>query len=273
MVEGLETVGGGGGGLGDAPKDEARPTVGIVGFGAFGRLIATHLRSHVSLVAYDPATAMLGWDDAFGVAHADLATAAACDIVILATPVDRLAAAMIDCRANLRPGALVLDVCSVKVIPAQLMRDLLPDTVEAIGAHPLFGPQSGRDGIVGLKMALCPIHTPAAARSRVRRIAAFARKALGLKVFITTPEAHDREAAMVQGLTHLIAKVLVQMEPLPTRMTTASFDRLMQAVDMVRYDAAEVFLAIERLNPYAVDVRNRFFNLSAQLQATLEEEA
>jgi prephenate dehydrogenase len=250
----------------------ARQTVGIIGFGAFGRLIATHLRPYFALTAYDPATPTRGWDEALGVAHADLAQAAACDIVILATPVDRLAAALADIRDHLRPGALVLDVCSVKVIPARLMHDLLPDTVEAIGAHPLFGPQSGRDGIAGLKMALCPIRTPGRGRSRVRRVAAFARKALRLKVFITTPEAHDREAAMVQGLTHLIAKVLVQMEPLPTKMTTASFDRLMQAVDMVRYDAAEVFLAIERLNPYSADVRNRFFSLSAQLQETLEEE-
>jgi len=256
-------------GLGDG---QARQTVGIIGFGAFGRLIATHLRAHFALTAYDPATTSRGWDEALGVAHADLAVAAACDIVILATPVDRLAAALADIRDHLTPGALVLDVCSVKLIPARLMRDLLPDTVESIGTHPLFGPQSGRYGIAGLKMAVCPIRTPGGAKPRGRRVAAFVRKALRLKVFITTPEAHDREAAMVQGLTHLIAKVLVQMEPLPTQMTTASFDRLMQAVDMVRYDAAEVFLAIERLNPYAVDVRNRFFALSAQLQGTLEEE-
>jgi prephenate dehydrogenase len=258
--------------LGEARRGEAPRTVGIIGFGAFGRLIATHLRRHFALSAYDPATAMRGWDEASGVTHADLALVAACDVVILATPVDRLAAALAAIRDHLKPGALVLDVCSVKVIPSGLMRELLPDSVEAIGTHPLFGPQSGRDGIAGLKMAVCPIRTPPLRRSRARRLAAFVRKALGLKVFITTPEDHDREAAMVQGLTHLIAKVLVQMEPLPTRMTTASFDRLMQAVDMVRYDAAEVFLAIERLNPYSADVRDRFFSLSAQLQATLEEE-
>jgi prephenate dehydrogenase len=256
-------------GVGDG---EARQTVGIIGFGAFGRLIATHLRSHFALSAYDPATVTRGWDEALGVTHADLASAAGCDIVILATPVDRLAGVLAAIRDHLRPGALVLDVCSVKLIPAKLMRDLLPDTVEAIGTHPLFGPQSGRDGIAGLTMAVCPIRGTTLASRRARRVAAFARKALRLKVFITTPEAHDREAAMVQGLTHLIAKVLVQMEPLPRRMTTASFDRLMQAVDMVRYDAPEVFLAIERLNPYASDVRNRFFALSAQLQETLEEE-
>ncbi len=259
-------------GKGGAGKGEAPQTVGIIGFGAFGRLMAVHLRPHFALTAYDPATATRGWDEALGVTHADLATVAACDIVILATPVDRLASALTAIRSHLRPGALVLDVCSVKLVPAQLMRDLLPDTVEAIGTHPLFGPQSGRDGIAGLTMAVCPICWSTPASPRVRRVAAFARKALRLKVFITTPEAHDREAAMVQGLTHLIAKVLVQMEPLPRRMTTASFDRLMQAVDMVRYDAPEVFLAIERLNPYSADVRKRFFALSAQLQASLEEE-
>jgi prephenate dehydrogenase len=256
----------------EAPGGRAGETVGIIGFGAFGRLIALHLRPYFALAAYDPASAVRGWDAVSGVVHADLAEAAACDIVILATPVDQLATALDEIREVLTPGALVLDVCSVKVMPARLMRELLPNTVEAIGTHPLFGPQSGRDGIAGLKMAVCPIRAPTGSKPRARRVAAFVRKALHLKVYLTTPEAHDQEAAMVQGLTHLIAKVLVQMEPLPTRMTTASFDRLMQAVDMVRYDAAEVFLAIERLNPYSADVRHRFFTLSSELQAALESE-
>ena len=38
-------------------------------------------------------------------------------------------------------------------------------------------------------------------------------------------------------------------------LTTASFDLLSQAVEMVRYDAPEVFWAIERSNPYALEVR------------------
>ena len=74
---------------------------------------------------------------------------------------------------------------------------------------------------------------------------------------------------MVQGLTHLIAKVLVQMEPLPTRMTTRSFELLMQGVSMVRHDAPEVFQAIERSNPYSREVRRRFFDLASMLDAEL----
>src|SRR5690606_33725286 len=121
--------------------------------------------------------------------------------------------------------------------------------------------------IVGLKIAVCPIRG-----RRCFRLAAFLRK-LGLDVIMTTPDVHDREAAIVQGLTHLIAKVLVQMEPLPTRMTTRSFDLLTAAVDMVRHDAAEVFAAIEGANPYAPAVRRRFFALASALDAELAEGA
>ena len=61
------------------------------------------------------------------------------------------------------------------------------------------------------------------------------------------------------------------MQPLdPTRMTTASFERMMQAVEMVRYDAPAVFRAIERDNRYAADVRRRFFDLAAQAHSDLD---
>jgi prephenate dehydrogenase len=59
-------------------------------------------------------------------------------------------------------------------------------------------------------------------------------------------------------LTHLIAKILIRMEPLPARLTTTSFDLLMQATEMIRYDAPGVFLAIEREKPYAESVESGF---------------
>ena len=84
-----------------------------------------------------------------------------------------------------------------------------------------------------------------------QRIAAFLRRALGPKVFVTYLEEHAWEAAVVRGVTHQIAKVLARMEPLPTLITRASFDHLMQATEMVRYDAPSVYMAIERDNPFA----------------------
>ncbi|WP_036302226.1 prephenate dehydrogenase/arogenate dehydrogenase family protein [Methylobacterium sp. 77] len=238
--------------------------VGIIGFGAFGRLIAQHLGRHFPLRAYDPALPQHGSDD--GATLGTLAEVAACPVVVLAAPVSNLAEVVSAIAPLLRHGALVLDVGSVKMVAAQIMAEGLPDHVDIVATHPLFGPQSARSGLKGLKIAICPIRGQGGVR-----VAAFLRKCLGLDVILTDPEAHDRAAASVQGLTHLIAKVFVEMEPLPTRMTTRSFDLLMQAVGMVRHDAPEVFDAIERANPYAADVRHRFFAHASRLARELSQ--
>lgn len=241
------------------------PSVGIMGFGAFGRLVARHLRPHCRLLAFDPA--LPADASGHGILAAGPAEIGACDIVILAVPVAALSEAIASLRPHLRTGAIVVDVGSVKIGPAATMLAELPAHVEIVGTHPLFGPQSGRDGICGLKIAICPIRGRSA-----WRIAAFLRRILGLKVITTTPEDHDREAALVQGLTHLIARILVRMEPLPRRMTTASFDLLMRATEMVRHDSPGVFLAIEQANPHARPVRDRFFALAEEMRRHLDQD-
>ena len=241
-------------------------TIGIIGFGAFGQLIARHIRPYFQLCAYDPAPGLQPIADRHGVALTSLEMTARCEVVVLAMPVGRLQEVVDAVAPHIQPGALVLDVGSVKLGPAEIMRRGLPEHAEIVATHPLFGPQSARDGIAGLKIAVCPIRG-----RRCVRLTAFLRHQLRLNVIMTTPEDHDREAATVQGLTHLIAKVLVQMEPLPTRMTTKSFDLLLEAVNMVRHDAPEVFAAIESANPYAPGVRRRFFELASALNAELAE--
>jgi len=246
------------------PVKTSVKTIGILGFGAFGNLIAEHLCAHFELVVCDPALT----EDSYvpeRVQIGDVAEVGRCDLVILALPIEALAASIKELRAYLQPGCIVADVVSVKIKPVEIMRDLLPPFVEIIGTHPLFGPQSARNGIAGRKISLCPVRGNSASR-----VAAFLRLVLGLKVYITTPEEHDKEAAIVQGITHLVAKVLVRMEPLPTRLTTASFEKLMQATDMVRDDAANVFLAIERDNPFSAEMRERFFEIANQIKGELE---
>ncbi|CAL1692752.1 hypothetical protein MMB232_02934 [Brevundimonas subvibrioides] len=243
-----------------------RPQLGLIGYGAFGRLTARHLSPWFEVLAHDPAATAEAGDM---VRLTDLATAAACPVVILAVPVEGLAQTLSAIAPDLQEGALILDVGSVKVGPARLMAEHLPAHVQTVGTHPLFGPQSARDGIAGLRIAVCPVRGDRIAR----RVAAFCRHALKLKVFLVSPEDHDREAAVVQGLTHLISRVLLSMEPLPTRMTTTSFERIMQAVEMVRYDFPAVFRAIERENPYAAGVRDRFFDLAARARADLDDGA
>lgn len=237
---------------------------GIIGLGAFGRFMGGHLARHGQTLGYDPSAQSRKAARAAGISCVPLEEAAAADIVILAVPVDRMA---VTCRAlapHLARGALVLDVGSVKLKPAGDMLKNLPAGVEIICTHPLFGPQSARDGLKGHNIAVANVRGKSL--GRVRR---FLAQTLGLNVIVTTADEHDRELAAVQGLTHMIARILVQMEPLPKKMTTRSFELIMGAVEMVRYDSEELFMAIEKQNPYSRRVRERFFRLASELDRRL----
>lgn len=242
--------------MSDASKRQSGGPLGLIGFGAFGQLIAEHLRAYLPILAYDiapdPARA-----EALGVRLVPL-EAAACPVVILAVPVGEMRGVAQRLAPLLAPGALVLDVGSVKVEPASIMLETPPDHVEIVATHPLFGPVSARAGLRGARIAICPL------RGRRLRVAAFCRR-LGLDVILTTPEQHDRDAAEVQGLTHLVASLLTRMDLHPTRLTTRSFELMMSAVDMVRNDAPEVRHAILASNPYAGDVLRRFKSLTSML--------
>ena len=245
-----------------------KKSVGIIGFGAFGRLVALHIGRHFDVFAYDLSHGLSDEAARLGVKLTSLDTAARCDVVVVATPVSRCEEIVTAIASLCRPGALVIDVGSVKVQPAELMGRILPGHVNIVATHPLFGPESARNGIKDLKIAVCPIrgvgHRP---------LATFLRRQLGLQVIVTTPQEHDREAATVQGLTHLIAKVLLDMGPLPTLMTTPSFDLLTEAISMVQHDAPEVFEAIEKANPYAPDIRRRFLKLASELSVEMQPPA
>lgn len=243
---------------------ETKQSLGIIGFGAFGQLMARHLAPHFSLCAFDPAPEAKASAAAMEVPFVSVRKAASCDVVVLAAPVPRFQEVLENVAPHLKKGALVLDVCSVKVKPARMMTDVLPAHADIVCTHPLFGPQSAKNGIAGLKIVVCPLRG-----ARQEGVAAFL-SSLGLEVIVATPEEHDREVAMVQGLTHLIAKVLVEMEPLPKRLTTRSFELMMEGVDMVRHDSMELFLAIERDNPFAADLRRKFFSKADALRFFLE---
>ncbi|SNT75126.1 prephenate dehydrogenase [Paracoccus seriniphilus] len=231
----------------------SRQRLAIIGFGAFGRLIARHLRPHLSVCVCDP------HHRSNDLPQVDLVVAASCDIVVLAVPLSQFETVLQQIAPHLRPGTIVMDVASVKVEPARAMQQILPEHVQIIATHPLFGPESARDGIAGHRLAWCPLRGTAH-----RRVAALLRF-LGLQLIATTPDEHDRDMAVVQGLTHLIARSLDQMARPTTRLTTESYRRLAEAVAMVRADSPELLHMILEANPYARPARQKFLATATQI--------
>ena len=100
---------------------EARPTIGVVGLGAFGRLTAATLAEHADVLAHDTHPVD---DPPTGVRLAPIQDVAAAEAVVLAVNLQHLPEAIDAIGPHLREGALVADVCSVKIRPAELLLGL-----------------------------------------------------------------------------------------------------------------------------------------------------
>jgi prephenate dehydrogenase len=241
-------------------------TLGLIGFGQFGRLAAASLKPHFDVLAADAAPDAAQAAAELGVGFGSLQKAAACDIVVIAVPVRAMQSVFAAIAPHLKPGALVIDVGSVKMLPAQWMLETLPAHVDIVATHPLFGPQSARSGLDGLRLVVCPIRG-----DRAPCVAEFGRS-LGLTVSVTSPEEHDREMAYVQALTHLIGRSLVNMNIPDEQLKTPSYQHLLELCGLIGGDTFELFAAIQTQNPFAADIAGAFVREAQGLLDRVERE-
>ncbi|MDD9912551.1 MAG: prephenate dehydrogenase/arogenate dehydrogenase family protein [Alphaproteobacteria bacterium] len=226
-------------------------TLGIIGFGQFSQFITPHLAPHFDITVTDK-TAIA---PPAGIKSGTLAETAAQDILILATPVQSFDALLPQIAPHIPPETLVMDICSVKITAVEAMKKHLPHHKNIVATHPLFGPQSGKNGIEGLNFILCPIQNNC---QNIQCIQKFAEDNLKLNVTITTAEEHDREMAYVHALTHLIGRTLNTMNIPDTPLQTRSYHHLLELCNIIGQDTLELFTAIQIENPYAKDVTTAF---------------
>ena len=239
--------------------------LGLIGFGRFGQFAAQHLRRHMHVFVYDMRD-LRKKAASPGMTWGTLEEAASCQIVVLAVPISEVPIALAQVVPYLRPGAMLMDVCSVKMLPVEWMTAAAPPEVEVVGTHPLFGPRSGRSGINGLTIALCPVRT-----TRTDRIRRFL-EGLGLNVVVTTPEEHDRQLAYAQALTHFVARGLAASGVREQALMTPSFERLLRLIEPLAREHPKLFRDMQQHNPYAAEVRARLLDALRQLDAGVDQE-
>ncbi|MEO1043732.1 MAG: prephenate dehydrogenase [Pseudomonadota bacterium] len=239
-------------------------TLSIIGLGAFGEFMLRHVTPYFDVYVHDEFRDLSSIAEIYNVTSCELAKAAACDILVIAVPVRAIEDVVRRLKDHLRPGQLVMDVASVKCLPAQIMVENLPHDVEIVGLHPLFGPQSGKTGIHGQNIAVVNIRS-----NRTQAVASFLAEQLGLNVISCTAEQHDEQMAYVQGLTHMIARVFQKMDMPTISQETKTFSLLRQMVNIVKDDSDALFKAIQTDNPFVDTTKDKFFSAVTQLQNEL----
>ena len=231
--------------------------IGIIGFGNFGRFIAKHLVDKFSVFVNDDLD-MRNEAREIGANFVSLGEASSKDIVILAVPMECFKECLIKIKKYLKKDSIVIDVCSLKMFSCNLMKEILPENIEIIGTHPLFGPNSAVDSIAGLKIAVILLRCSKSIDSVIKFL-----ESLDLKVIITTAEEHDKQMAVSQALTHFIGQAMINSEIKRIELSTKTFDTLMNLSEIIAHDSPTLLNNMQTMNPFAKLSREKFiFNLN-----------
>ena len=124
------------------------------------------------------------------------------DRIFVCVPIDNFEDAIKEISAHIRPGQEVMDICSVKEPPVNMMHKYISDAV-TLGTHPMFGP--GAKSIKGQNFILTPTNI------KEQALAIDFREWLeskGANVFFMTPQEHDRIISIVLGLPYFLSYVI-----------------------------------------------------------------
>lgn len=202
----------------------------------------------------------------------ELPESAAWDVVVVCTPVDRIAADVVRIAAVSSAGTMITDVGSVKEsICEAVERAGLPEGVQFTGAHPLAGSEKAgfenarADLFDGRVTVVTPCNNAA---SSAKITAESFWKSLGSQIVEMTPRHHDEALATTSHLPHVVAAALTSALPESDRPLTATGFR-----DTTRIAAGDpdLWVAILLENVAAVSTSlDRFSESFGQFQRAIE---
>ncbi|HEY5599192.1 MAG TPA: prephenate dehydrogenase/arogenate dehydrogenase family protein [Candidatus Manganitrophaceae bacterium] len=217
----------------------------LVGYGRFGKYAASILRRHFDLHVLETRKNVRPGRGIRRVGNADIPRFS---IILLAIPVHRLRGFLKQHSSRVAPGSFVADVCAVKEKPLEWMDEFLPDNVSFSGLHPLFGPDSARQGLRGHAVVVCRGRTTSGCHRKLLTII----KKLGLKSIETDPGTHDRTIASTLFMTQWIGRWaascgLTRHFP----FETPAFNSLRILMSRAGNDAPALLRDIYRYSPYS----------------------
>ncbi|WP_372679530.1 prephenate dehydrogenase/arogenate dehydrogenase family protein [Desulfosarcina sp.] len=241
-------------------------SIGIIGFGRFGKLTARYLSNDFS-VAVSTRSDKQEAIKACGARPVSFESACRQRIVILCMPISAMRDTLRQAAPLLREDALVVDVCSVKVYPVQWMRELLPASVSILPTHPMFGPDSAARSLDGRKIVLCPDRID---RERYEKIRTWL-ESQGLVVITASPQEHDEKIAVSLSLTHFIGRSLSAFGARDLDIDTEGYKRLMHILGVVSHDTWQLFEDMHTYNPYAKQKRQAFIDAMTDIHERLNQ--
>lgn len=214
----------------------------IIGYGRFGQTLERLLQDDFDLTIYTRK------------GDVSLEKAYESDVIFFAVPIASFEEVIKEHQKYFRDDHVLIDVLSVKMHPKDIFEKYLKDTkIQALLTHPMFGPDSSKDGFEHLPMILDRFKTSDETYDFWKKY--FEEKKL--RVIEMTAEEHDKLAADSQGLTHFIGRLLDEFDLKPTSIDSVGAKKLQEVKEQVCNDTWELFTNLQHFNPYTKQMRLR----------------
>jgi prephenate dehydrogenase len=140
------------------------------------------------------------------------------ELIYLAMPVGGILEFLRGHGQQIKPGALVTDAGSTKIEICRVAREHLPDGVVFVGGHPIAGREHSGLGYSDAELFRDAPYVLVSDSGETGHFRALREtlSAIGARVTLMTPEAHDRALARVSHLPQLVSSTLaatLQSEP------------------------------------------------------------
>ncbi|XP_065848826.1 arogenate dehydrogenase 1, chloroplastic [Euphorbia lathyris] len=237
--------------------DKWKMKIGIVGFGNFGQFLAkTFVQQGHNVLAYSRSdysdvAQKLGvsyFSDANDLCEEHPEVILLCtsilstENVVKSLPIQRL-----------KRSTLFVDVLSVKEFPRNFFLQHLPPDFDILCTHPMFGPESGKNGWNNLRFVFDKVRVGSdeMRQSRCERfLDIFARE--GCKMVEMSCAEHDRYAAGSQFLTHTMGRVLEKLGLESTPINTKGCETLLNLVENTTSDSFDLYYGLFMYNVNAM---------------------
>lgn len=234
---------------------------GIIGYGRFGKVLHKILETseYSDIKIYSPDNKKLN----------NLDEVLKQEIVFVCVPISEFQKVIQHISPKLTGKQIIIDVCSVKTYPVQVMKKFLNKQIDILATHPMFGPDSSKNGTFfeGLQFVYYPVRI--SNQSRYNKIIKIF-KDLKLKMIELEPKEHDRQTAYTQQFAFLVGKIGISLKVGKNIVTTKGFENGILYNQMaMQNDTPQLFRDMQIYNPFTKAMRAKFIKAAVDIDNEL----
>ena len=235
--------------------------ISIIGTGRFGLFWGTHLNEHHPVYFFDidesRSESIRSISGKYSACWESLDVCLSKDYIFLAIPIGRMITFLQDNAFRIKSGSVLIDCASVKEPVIDWFAKYLPKEIYYAASHPLFGPDSARDGLEGHIITLIPGKIP---YIKYQSLVSLFSGLMKLTVLNLTPQEHDRLMAYNLSLVHHLGRTFHKMQIFKLPLMMSGLKNLSQISQIVMNDSQELFEDFYRYNAYSEDIKAEFLD-------------